>query len=296
MPLFNGNIGVGGKVGPFNIGTNIPISIDPFESKNAEKRPDGVGFDTSINENVASKPKNDINRMLSQVKQSGFFARPCIYYIEIIPSKSMIGKSDVQSIGLNCHTATIPGVSVATKAIDAGYTFREYPYEKIMEPVALSFYLSDDMTEFRFFEQWIKQVYNENRHVGYHTDYAGTINIYQCTKWQSGNSEDLEVVMGVSLIDAYPKTLSALELGYSKVDEIHNITATIMYRDLVYTYHALEGISNKPNELVTRAERIFSETGTLLQDTFDALKLPKLQTLIKNQESFLPIRNPFSRF
>ena len=139
MPLFNGNIGVGGKVGPFNIGTNIPISIDPFESKNAEKRPDGVGFDTSINENVASKPKNDINRMLSQVKQSGFFARPCIYYIEIIPSKSMIGKSDVQSIGLNCHTATIPGVSVATKAIDAGYTFREYPYEKIMEPVALSF-------------------------------------------------------------------------------------------------------------------------------------------------------------
>lgn len=285
--MASGNIG--GRFtlpGGISIGANIPIEVD---SKKANKKTiEDIGTENPT-------PKNHINRMMANVKNSSLFSRPYLYYVFIHPPKTFASKTELEGIQLNCETVSIPGHVLATKEHKTYGLKREFVYEKLLEMVSMTFYMSDQMHEFNFFNAWMNSMYSDGR-VSYYNDYKGTIEIFQCSGIERGGGEDLEVMMKVKLIDAYPKTISALPLGHGLGNTIQKMSTNITYRDVEYKDYTKQDptkqfVGNIKDNIghVKQALASAQEAGTLLQDTFSELKLPKLAPLLNKKSNYLPI-------
>ena len=268
--------------GGISVGANIPIGVDPEKAN--KKTIEDIGTN-----NIT--PKNSINRMLANVKYSDLFSRPYLYYIFITPPKTFASKTILDGIMLNCDSVAIPGHVIATKEHKTYGLKREYVYDKLYEMVSMSFYMSDKMHEFNFFNAWLNSMYNNGR-VSYYDDYKGTIEIYQCSGVNPSDEEDLSVMMKVKLIDAYPKTISPLALGHALTGTIQKVSVNITYRDVEYIdYTKQDQTKSEIEKIVDEALKSFTEVGTLLQDKFADLKLPKFAPLLKKKSNFLPVRD-----
>ena len=155
--------------------------------------------------------------------QMGNLARPNLFKVHIftngVKSPSMDFK---KGLAFKCHTATIPGLDIATT--DKDFSYRSYGYQKMYADVSLSFYCGEELRELEFLQNWMKLIIqpSDNR-VGYYNDYIGNIDIIKLDRQQ-------KPVMTTHLIDAYPKNISALELGYGTNDEVMSVSATFTYR------------------------------------------------------------------
>jgi len=268
--------------GGISVGANIPIGVDPRKAN--KKTIEDIGTN-----NIT--PRNSINRMLANVKNSNLFSRPYLYYILISPPKVFVNNSILDGIMLNCESVSIPGHVMATKEHKTYGLKREYAYEKLYEMVTMSFYMSDKMHEFNFFNAWLNSMYNNGR-VSYYDDYKGTIEIFQCSGVDPSDKEDLAVMMKVKLIDAYPKTITPLALGHALTGTIQKVSVNITYRDVEYLDYTKQDSTKREIEKITDAALTsITEAGTLLQEAFADLKLPKLATLLKKKSNFLPIEN-----
>ena len=279
------------NLGGISLGVNIPIGVDP---KKANRKTIDIGTNTTSD--------NSINRMLSNVKKADLFSRPCLYKVFIHPPGRADWPTKFQGvhrgIQLNCNTVSIPGHTMATKEHKTYGLKREYAYEKLYDTVEMSFYMSDKMHEFNFFNAWLNSMYDNGR-VSYYDDYKGTIEIFQL----SGNvgrtsdpndDEDLTVMMSVKLIDAYPKVISPLPLGHALANEIQKMSVTITYRDIKYLDYTKQDATKSELEKlfdgVIPALNGLSEAGTLIQDAMADLGLPKAATLLKKKfAGFLPL-------
>jgi hypothetical protein len=240
-------------------------------------------------------PKNSINRMMAQVKSSGLFSRPCLYIVQIYPPWAVLGKEypDLQSIGLNCDSVTLPGFSVATKENKRYGLKSEYVYDKLIEPVPMSFYLSEQMHEFKLFEKWLNLMQSNDGRIAYEKDYRGTICIHQCSNKSRPNKgtvpEDLEVMLSATLLDAYPKSLSGITLGHGMMNTYSKVTTSITYRDVIYKYWNDTNEDKPTNEMM-----LIEASNNMLGNVNDALSLTKTATLVKDTSSYLPAQNPLS--
>ena len=273
--------------GGISIGANIPIGVDPKKAN--KKTIEDIGRKNTS--------KNSINRMLANVKSSDLFSRPYLYYIFITPPKTFTSKTILEGIMLNCEAVSIPGHVIATKEHKTYGLKREYAYEKLYDTVEMSFYMSDKMHEFNYFNAWLNSMYDNGR-VSYYDDYKGTIEIFQL----SGNvgrtsdpndDEDLTVMMSVKLIDAYPKVISSLPLGHALASEIQKMSVTITYRDIEYLdYTKQDATKSELEKLFDGAIPVLNgltEAGTLIQDAMADLGLPKAAPLFKKKfAGFLP--------
>lgn len=240
-------------------------------------------------------PNNHISRMLAQVKRSGLYSRPYLYYVIMTPPASLMNKYNMREIGLNVDTCSIPGATFPTKPIPKSGAFSqaEYVYDKIVEPITLTYYVSDDMKEYNFVRNWQDLMISATR-MSYYTDYIGTVTIYQCSQVQEPDGDDLRVMLSAKLLEAYPKTLTPLQMGHGLQGQIQKTSSMITYRDIAFTdftgVAAEESVNSyqdwhrRMNDATTTKNRSGTEVaggrfppGKL----FDALKLPKLTTLIK---------------
>jgi len=231
-----------------------------------------------------------INRMMAQVKKSNLFSRPYLYYVTItLPNKLQGGFSkQIQDIGLNCDTVSIPGQTIATKEHKTYGLKREYAYEKLLEPVTMSFYVSDDLQEFNMIREWMQLMFIEGGRMGYYTDYIGTITIHQCSGIEESDGDDLKVMLSAKLIEAYPKTLSPLGLGHAVMGDIQKVSVDIMYRDIKYTDHTglvpENSFLNTFNDFQRHIEDAMgtaSQAGSTMTHFLDDLSLPKLSTIVR---------------
>jgi len=108
------------------------------------------------------------------------------------------------------------------------------------------------------------------------------------------DEEDLTVMMSVKLIDAYPKTISALALGHGLSNTIQKMTVSITYRDVEYLDYT------KQDPTKSGLEKLFdgaipvlnglTEAGTLIEEAMAPLGLPKAAALLKKKfAGFLPL-------
>lgn len=236
-------------------------------------------------------PDNNINRMMGQVKRSNLFSRPYLYYITITPPNKL--KPDyakqLREVALNCETVSIPGQVIATKEHKPYGLKREYAYDKLLEMVSLSFYLSDNLQEFNIFREWMDLMWNKGR-VGYYNDYVGTITIHQCSGIETPSGDDLRVMLSAKLIEAYPKTITPLALGHGLQGAIQKVSANITYRDIKYTDHSgivpENSLLNSFNDFqrhIEDAMGVASEAGKTMKHFLDDLSLPKLSTIVRGR-------------
>ena len=141
------------NLGGISLGVNIPIGVDP---KKANRKTIDIGTNTTSD--------NSINRMLSNVKKADLFSRPCLYKVFIHPPGRADWPTKFQGVNrgimLNCNTVSIPGHTMSTKEHKTYGLKREYAYEKLYDTVEMSFYMSDKMHEFNFFNAWLNSMYN----------------------------------------------------------------------------------------------------------------------------------------
>jgi hypothetical protein len=133
-------------------------------------------------------------------------------------------KSNMNKIMLFCEQAQIPGVSFSTNQVRSYGEFREIPYEKLYEPIQLSFYVDADMNVKKLFDSWIALVQNTTtRDYNFPDQYTtDKINIIVQDSMDSPKYT-------VSLNKAYPKTISPIQLDYNSKD-IMKMQVTMVYQ------------------------------------------------------------------
>ena len=226
-----GNIGFrkvfgGGGSGTFGPGVTLGFNV-PFGT-NAVNLPDiGKGRTT---------PDNTINRIKSHAINDGLFSRPTLYNIVLTKPPKLKGWShdQLRKIGFNCNNITIPGNNIATKPLKTYGLKKEYAYNKLFDEVTSSFYLSEQMDEYNFFESWQELMYAPNHSLGWYNDYVSHLEIHQLSRnVEKGTSNDLGVICKFTLVDAYPKLISPLSLDYSRSNDIQKFTVNWTFRDML---------------------------------------------------------------
>jgi hypothetical protein len=188
-----------------------------------------------------------------QSTMQGNFARPNLFKVHIytngIKSPSINFK---QGLAIKCHTASIPGLEIATT--DKDFSYRSYGYQKLYSDISLSFYCTEEMRELQFLQEWMKKIIQpaDNR-VGYYSDYIGNIDIIKLDRQQNKS-------MTTHIYEAYPKGVSAMELGYGSNDEVMSVTANFTYRYYTQEFGGTQETKARGRLTPTQRENITSGT------------------------------------
>ena len=231
MALFSGlggNLGFNKQIGGVNFGINIP-----FGDQRGEKSVVGKSGKT---------PNNNINKIIGQVSEGGGFSKPALYRIKVTPPAGMNAWSnqDQQHIYFNCDSISFPGKNISTKPLKTYGLKKEIAYDKIYSELVATFYVSESLEEFHFFEAWTDLMYNANGNIGWYDDYAkeSTMEIHQLSNKEgfADRGADLGVIASSTLYEIYPKTVSPLQLSYSATNQVQKIDVSFAFRDVETDY------------------------------------------------------------
>tara|TARA_B100000424_G_scaffold248158_1_gene221080 strand:+ start:108 stop:806 length:699 start_codon:yes stop_codon:yes gene_type:complete len=175
-----------------------------------------------------------LGNLISEYQNNGGFARPSRYEIIITPpvgirSFTLVnlgGLSDtIRQTSLACESISFPGRNIDTspdtniygpvREIATGFSYAE---------ISATFRCSSDMKEKRYFEAWQRLSYDTvTWSMQYYEDYIGAVQIFQL-------DENDNIMYGVELVEAFPKTIGQMTLDYSSTDQIHKLPVTFSYR------------------------------------------------------------------
>lgn len=167
-----------------------------------------------------------ISEFKSNIRSKGV-ARTNRFLFELNAAPALTAKtepyvSNLRMMRLMCDTVQLPGVSFGSQAIRSYGEVREIPYEKLYEPVNVTFYVDRDMLVKRFFDDWMSIVQGSSRDFNYPVNYMSdqsSIYVYDTT-----NTE----IYKLNLYKAYPKSIGAVQLDYSARD-IMKINVQLVY-------------------------------------------------------------------
>jgi hypothetical protein len=165
-----------------------------------------------------------LNQFISQVQQIGI-ARANRYNVIITPPKKLpsLGNLGLSNMLLFCDQIQIPGINISTIQNRTFGEFREVPYEKLFGDIQLSFYVDNNLTVKGFFDDWVNLIQNPaSRTFEYYNNYISTMQI---------EVEDTQnrIRHRTNVYEAYPKTISAIQLDYSNKD-IMKLQVTMQYK------------------------------------------------------------------
>lgn len=183
-------------------------------------------------------------QFLSKVKTGGL-ARNNRFAVAFygLPVASLSSGNQLRDVLLLCDAAQLPGQSYATVPNRTFGELRETPYDRLYEPITLSFYVDRGMEVKYFFDRWMDKIYNPgSRKFAYYDEYTcdAAITVLDSntepaqgrvfgkamtTDWEEWNNETYTV----SLREMYPKSVSAVSLDNANKD-VMKLTVTFQYK------------------------------------------------------------------
>lgn len=173
-----------------------------------------------------------ISTFVSQI--SNGLARSNRFLVSLTPPSKVIsglegqGSANVdnnrlQNILLLCDSAQLPGVTLNTTPIRSFGEVREIPYELNFEPITLTFFVDAEMNVKKLFDLWLLSAQiGDTRKFNYYDSYTCPMKIYV----QDMAEQNRYIV---EMFEAYPKTVSAVQLDYANRD-VMKLTVTMMYK------------------------------------------------------------------
>lgn len=134
--------------------------------------------------------------------------------------------SDPRDMAFFCESVSLPAQTVATNEFYTDLKAEKRPYAVIQDQVDFTFILTNDYYAYKYMKSWLDTVIpkvEDNYRVSYKDQYATDITIQQL-----GNS-DIVPVYGVKLINAFPVSISAVELNNSADNTVTRVTVSIAY-------------------------------------------------------------------
>lgn len=147
-------------------------------------------------------------------------------FIVSIPEAGNGSSENGKLVSLMCESATIPQLSLRNKTLQlqGPYYSRATNIDFGGGSWTATFYVDREFKVKDFFDRWIKSTINPASFtVNYHADYVRNIIIQQLDEQES-------VISTYKLVDAYPSTLSALNLSQAAQNSFHKLSVSFVYR------------------------------------------------------------------
>ena len=168
-----------------------------------------------------------LNKFIASVKTEGLARTSRFSVVMSLPlgitRTNSFYQTQLEKVLLYCDTAQLPGINFSTTQSRTFGEYREIPYEKIHDPITLTFYVDNNMTVKAMFDAWLSFIINpESKRLNYYDNYVVPMDIYV---------EDMQNMQKYQcqLIEAYPKAVSSIALDYASKD-IMKLSVTFAYR------------------------------------------------------------------
>ncbi len=150
-------------------------------------------------------------------------ARPSKFDVNIpIPLGLIPYRGTSRMLTMRCENAELPGRTIATTSMKIYGVEEKFPYMSSFNDMSLTFIVSDDMKEKKFFDAWLNWINpNSSFNLKYKQDYSVALRI---------NQYDVQnqVSYSVDLIDAFPIAVNGMDLNWS-ADGYHKVTVTFAF-------------------------------------------------------------------
>jgi len=159
--------------------------------------------------------------------------------------------NDPRDMFLLCESVQLPGKRIATMESFITHKAIKKPYSYLVDEVTFTFILTNDYYARKYFEQWQDLIVNsKSKKLAYKKDYVTDVTIQQITP-----SNDFIPAYSISLKNAFPVSISAIELSNAQENSLLQCSVTLSFDDWEQR-SILEGVA----DMVGHAKDIFTET------------------------------------
>ena len=253
----------GKRIGGFDVRIGIP----------RDRSLDNVQGDVRLKQRAGGNPDSTMGRIQAYVNEAEGFARKARYYAEFqLPngvSDQAIGNaeetlgfasdsdnravqnSDGRRVRAFCNAINMPDREIVMKEVKHNGPARNIAYDFKSGDITATFFADKFLRERTYFELWQKSAINTRSfNYNYYKDYVSNLNIFQLGQYASRQERD-DVTYGVQLIDAFPKTISAVDYS-AQANEVQTFSVTFGFRYWVNYFIDQQGNIELGNSLNTR--------------------------------------------
>ena len=182
-----------------------------------------------------SKVSFDLSNFLASVGTRGL-ARVNRFEVNIFPPKALLGlvsqgvgrssEEEAQLSSLFCEVTNFPPINLTVKPFKIfGPSYqRPITSEYGGDGMSMTFHMDREMKLKRFFEDWIENIVRRDDFtVNYQDSYATTIKIKQL-------DEQENVTYEIELIEAFPRSMTLVDLNNSAQNQTHRLNIIFAYR------------------------------------------------------------------
>ena len=171
------------------------------------------------------------------------FARSAHFRFRILPGGAKLNSTgkfnetfsmaDLSEINMLCDSTTLP--DVASIPISASVA-TDFPYEITKDfayaTQSATFYVSEDMFQKKFFDDWMDLTYHKSAgQAHYYDDYSTTMEIYQLKRTLDNKNLNTENdwTYKTTLYGVYPKSVAPMTLDWSSANALQKVSVTFHY-------------------------------------------------------------------
>lgn len=164
-----------------------------------------------------------LNDFVGSIAREGLMRTNKFSVMLTIPAAVTQGaySTDLRKVLLYCDTINLPGQSFATAEAKTFGEIREMPYQRLFDPITMTFFVDNAMTVKLLFDSWLGAVINpQSRNINYYKDYISDIVISVQDINEKSRYE-------LTAYQCYPKSVSAIQMDYASKD-VMKLTVTMV--------------------------------------------------------------------
>ena len=231
----------GKRIGGMDIRIGIP----------RDRSLDNIAGDARLKRTMGGNPETTLGRYQSFVNEAEGFARSARYYAEFVLPKGVsngtvatteerlgfAAESDNRAVQVSegrrvrafCQSIQMPDRDIITKDLKQNGPARKIAYDFKSGDITATFVADKFLRERTYFELWQKSaISTANFNYNFYNDYVAPLNIFQLGQYASRQERD-DVTYGVQLLDAFPKTISAVDYS-AEANTVQTFSVTFTFR------------------------------------------------------------------
>ena len=160
-----------------------------------------------------------IDEFMARVDNLGGPAKSNKFSVEVTKPTTMRSSVTADTINFLAKSASLPGKALATTNYRHGGQFDlVVPYETTMEPVTIKIMNTGNHTPRIFWNDWFNHIQDMNNYnMRYYEKFIGVVTLNQYLD-EADSIDPSNASYQVTLHEAYPKGMSAIEVGWENAD------------------------------------------------------------------------------
>ena len=156
-----------------------------------------------------------IDEFMARVDNLGGPAKSNKFSVDVTKPPSMLSSVSADTINFLAMNVSLPGKTLATTEYRYGGQFSlSVPYEITLEPVTIKVMNTGNHTPRIFWNDWFNHIQNMNTYnMEYYSKFIGTV-VISHYRDDENDINPTRAAYQVTLHEAYPKTMSAIEVGW----------------------------------------------------------------------------------